>query len=417
MAAKLKNLKVKKVDFVDEGANPDADIKLFKRKEKEKQSAGEGSGKGSGVWKRLLAFIGKAAGMDQDEIDSAMEEIQKGDSMSFNEKFNEAKNRKIADEVWEMCYALQSSLCSILNDEELDSTKSATAMQESLNEFCTVVQECIGQWSDGKESGIVRKSEEVSEADLEIMKSAVERLNESIEKAAAIPAEAEKNNNDPKGVEEMKIDKSKLTDTERAFLDSLEKRYGSGDGAGTAVLPDTVPSTAQTQTQNGADGSADALAKALTALGMPAAASAPEQEEDIYKGLNPVVKAELEALKKFREEAEEKELAAVAKKYAIIGKKEEELVPVLKNLRAAGGSAYNDMIAILDQAVDTVEKSGAFSEIGKSGDGTLGAGAWAEAEAKAVELMKSKAGITKAQAIDEVLQTDPELAARCEKED
>ncbi len=38
MATKLKNLKVKKVDFVDEGANPDAHIKLFKRKEKEGQS-------------------------------------------------------------------------------------------------------------------------------------------------------------------------------------------------------------------------------------------------------------------------------------------------------------------------------------------------------------------------------------------
>ena len=31
MATKLKNLKVKKVDFVDEGANPDAHIELFKR--------------------------------------------------------------------------------------------------------------------------------------------------------------------------------------------------------------------------------------------------------------------------------------------------------------------------------------------------------------------------------------------------
>lgn len=33
MATKLKNLKVRKVDFVDEGANPDADIKMKKRKQ------------------------------------------------------------------------------------------------------------------------------------------------------------------------------------------------------------------------------------------------------------------------------------------------------------------------------------------------------------------------------------------------
>ena len=31
MATKLKNLRISKVDFVDEGANPDAHIKLTKR--------------------------------------------------------------------------------------------------------------------------------------------------------------------------------------------------------------------------------------------------------------------------------------------------------------------------------------------------------------------------------------------------
>lgn len=90
----------------------------------------------------------------------------------------------------------------------------------------------------------------------------------------------------------------------------------------------------------------------------------------------------------------------------------------MKSLKAAGGTAYNDMIAVLDQAVVTVEKSGAFSEIGKSGHGGAADGsAWAEADAKAVELMKSRTGISKAQALDEVLMANPELAARCEKED
>ena len=75
------------------------------------------------------------------------------------------------------------------------------------------------------------------------------------------------------------------------------------------------------------------------------------------------------------------------------------------------------MIAVLDQAVDAVEKSGAFSEIGKSGHGSTDGSAWAEAEVKAVELMKSKTGLSKAQALDEVLMADPVLAAKCEKED
>ena len=184
MATKLKNLRVKKVDFVDEGANPDADIKLFKRKDVEDTSKEDNEEKGTSVLKRLLSFVGKAAGMKQDEIDSAIEEIQKGDSVSFNEKFNEAKNRKIAEEIWDICYALQSSLCSILNDEELDSADASTAMQESLDEFHTAVQDSITKWSSGKTANIVKKDSEVSETDLEMMKSAVERLNKSIEKAA-----------------------------------------------------------------------------------------------------------------------------------------------------------------------------------------------------------------------------------------
>ena len=43
--------------------------------------------------------------------------------------------------------------------------------------------------------------------------------------------------------------------------------------------------------------------------------------------------------------------------------------------------------------------------------------AWAEADAKAVELMKAKTGLSKAQALDEVFLANPALAEKCEKED
>jgi len=423
VAAKLKNLKIRKVDFVDEGANPDANIGIVKRKDVGGEPGKGDDKKGLGnTLKRMFGFIGKAAGIDQSEIDIVVDEIQKGDSVSFNEKINEVNNRKIADEMWDICYALQSSLCSILNDEEMDSSGAAIAMQGSLDEFYAVVQESISKWASGKAASIVRKNEEVSEADLEIMKAAVERLNESIGKAgkdAESEVESEENGSDnhenPKGdEEEMKIDKSKLTDAERAFLESIEKRYGT-DSEADQENGGTVP-TAQAPT-----GQVPAGPTVTKSVAQPAAETVPEQQEEetdsIYKGLHPAVRAELEGLKKFREDAEDRELKEVAKRYAIIGKKEEDLVPVFKNLRAAGGTAYNDMIAVLDQAVDAVEKSGAFSEIGKSGHGSTDGSAWAEAEVKAVELMKSKTGLSKAQALDEVLMADPVLAAKCEKED
>lgn len=51
MATKLKNLKIKKVDFVDEGANPDAHIRMIKRKDEDEQAAEDISKKEGAVGK------------------------------------------------------------------------------------------------------------------------------------------------------------------------------------------------------------------------------------------------------------------------------------------------------------------------------------------------------------------------------
>lgn len=413
MATKLKNLKITKVDFVDDGANPEAHIRLFKSKDGVEPPHDEGAEKKPNIWKRLITAITKAAGSETDtsELESVIDDIQKS-SESFGERIAEVKNRKIADEIWDICYALQSSLCSILNDEDMDGTSAATAMQESLDEFSEFTKEAISQWSSGKATNIVKK-EEVTASDLAMMKSIRNRLDDTIEKAekaqeepgAEDPKKKDQNKkqNDAKGAEEMKIDKSKLTPAELAFLQSIEKRYGEEEGAGAEGVTPPAQNTDPTP--------ATGVGKANTA------AQGTDGGEDIYKGMHPAVRAELENLKKFREATEERELEGVAKKYEIIGKKKEELVPVLKNLKAAGGTAYTDMIAVLDGAVAAVEKSGAFTEIGKSGGaGTTDGAAWLKAETQAAEVMKSK-NVTKAQALDEVFQNDPELAAECEKEE
>lgn len=413
MATKLKNLKITKVDFVDDGANPEAHIRLFKSKDGVEPPHDEGAEKKPNIWKRLITAITKAAGSETDtsELESVIDDIQKS-SESFGERIAEVKNRKIADEIWDICYALQSSLCSILNDEDMDGTSAATAMQESLDEFSEFTKEAISQWSSGKATNIVKK-EEVTASDLTMMKSIRNRLDDTIEKAekaqeepgAEDPKKKDRNKkqNDAKGAEEMKIDKSKLTPAELAFLQSIEKRYGEEEGAGAEGVTPPAQNTDPTP--------ATGVGKSNTP------AQGTDGGEDIYKGMHPAVRAELENLKKFREATEERELEDVAKKYEIIGKKKEELVPVLKSLKAAGGTAYTDMIAVLDGAVAAVEKSGAFTEIGKSGGaGTTDGAAWTKAETQAAEIMKSK-NVTKAQALDEVFRNDPELAAECEKED
>ena len=436
MATKLKNLKVHKVDFVDAGANPDAHIGLFKSKNRDAPAAGaaEGTGceKDSGILKRLVAFIAKAAGMGQEEIDGAVEEIQKGDSVSFSEKINQVNNRKIADEIWDMCYALQSSLCSILYDEDLDSAGAEAAMLESLQEFQTVMQVSVKQWACRKSSNIVSKRRDVSGEELEIMKAAAGRLAGEIMKAEArlageiMKAEArlagesavvdEGKKEEGEQSMGMKIDKSKMTPAERAFYDDIEKRCGVEEGAAPASGAETQ-GTGQGDPAAAGGVTKSAAQPAAGSLQQPVQPEAGTAADDIYKGLHPAVRAELEGLKKFREAAEDRELSEVAKKYAVIGKKEEELVPLLKSLKAAGGTAYNDMLAMLDQTVTMVEKSGIFSEIGKSGHGGSGTGsAEAKIEGIAKGYMEKDPALSYNAAIAKAWENNPDILGEYDSE-
>lgn len=417
MATNLKNLKVRKVDFVDEGANPDAHIRMLKRKGKGGQGEEEGATKGTGgMLKKMFGFIGKAAGMDQEEIDSAMDEIQKGDSVSFGEKIKETKNFKIADEIWDICYALHSSLCSILNDDGMDSAGVESAMQDSLEEFYALAKESIKEWSSKNTAGISKNVGEVSGTDLDIMESIAMRLNESIEKArkeigGASEEGVSGSNDSTKGDGEMYIDKSKLTEGERAFLESIEKRYGTEEGAG----PDNGDGAVQPSVQKQQAG------QAVTKSAQTQAEETPTQQaaepDNIYKGLHPAVAAELAELKKFREQAAEKELTAIAKKYEIIGRKPEELVPMLKSLKAAGGTAYNDMITMLDQTVDAVEKSGVFSEIGKSRNGGGESSAEAEISTIAKKYIEEDPTLNYNQAVTKAWENNPQLLEKYDEQE
>lgn len=190
-------------------------------------------------------------------------------------------------------------------------------------------------------------------------------------------------------IDMSKIDESKLTPEERAQLKEI-LRKASID------TEDTEDDDEKKQPDSGKKSEAD---------------NTPDGNEDIYKGIHPAVKAELESLKKFRCEAEDREFLEIAKRYEIIGKKPEELAKSLKTLKKDGGSAYDEMIAVLDAAVDTVSSLGVFGEIGKRGGASMDDAdkAWDKLEKCAKEIRKNKPELTIAQAIDEAAIQHPEL--------
>ena len=376
---KLKDLEVNEVSLVDAGANQHAHVKLYKRRDG-KAPAGETQPQEqpakSGL-RKLFSAIGKALNVSQEDIDSAMDDIEKADT--FSEKMEEKKLRRIS--------ALESSLCSIIHDDDV--ADRAGMMNQSVDEFTETIKTLITSWANGKSAQIAKAADGIA---VEHMQEAYTRLGEAIAKA------------DPKTI---KVDPAG-DDDDSGDDDQEKKNYGIADGAedgtgaatGAADGAETVGKGIGAQT--GAEG-AGAVQGGADGAG-----------EDIYKGLHPLVAAELKELRKRADEADERELMAVAKRYEIIGKKPEELVPTLKALKAAGGTAYADMIGVLDGAVATVEKSGVFGEIGKRGNGTGSADAWSRIEKHAEDIRKAAPDLSYAESIDRACIQHPELVAEYE---
>ena len=87
MAFKLKNLKVKKVDFVDEGANPDAHIRLFKRKDDTKNDiAGVPATKDFGIARKFISFFSKLLEFDDSDGKITEDDLQEAAKAAKAEK-------------------------------------------------------------------------------------------------------------------------------------------------------------------------------------------------------------------------------------------------------------------------------------------------------------------------------------------
>lgn len=409
MPAKLKDLEVTKVDFVDAGDNKRADVVLFKRQDGLPEPQ-EPEVEAPGLLKRFLTWIAKAAGASAEELDAALEAVEK-DATTFDEKLAQRQRRQAADEIWDYCWMLNDSLCSIFWDDEVPDGDKGPKMETSVDEFVVAVKAAIPKWVEGTPARIAKEQLTIAPERLEFVKRTYERLGNLIAKAEpAAPAEepeippddGEEHPINKEGVfEDMKIDKSKLTPEEVAALEAIEKKAGIPDE--TPVGGDTPPVSAPAQEPT-------PTAKAAPAPA-PVAPVADNGGEDIYKGLHPAVRAELERLRKQADAAEERELQEVAKKYEIIGKKADELVPLLKSLKAAGGDAYAQMITVLDASVAAVEKSGIFTEIGKSGGASVSGAdnAWTQIEKHAEAIQKAAPTMSWAEAVDKACEQHPDL--------
>ena len=389
LAKKLKNLKITSVDFVDEGANQRADINLFKRKEPEGKPQ-------ESMFKRFVNWL-KGEGMDEAQIDA---EIQKA-AESFNEQLMQRNIEQIDNEMWDVTSALRASLLSIATDVELDAGQKTAAMTESVSQFSVAVQEYIPKWCAGQ-AAIAKNAEDTGT--VERMEADYERLGEMIGKLKSAEPVNDVGNEDgsnaKKGeLEEMlKIDKSKMTPEEVTAYEEIVKKYAVDE-------PEENPETDPVPQETTVDKSKEEA---------PAAQEEPVESE-IVKALKAQIEEARKSIDAMKDAALTKEVTEVAKKYVPLGKKVEELVPVLKQMKGAGEELYTNYITALDQQLELQKSSGIFTEFGKSTTGDASGDPEKMWIAKAKELQKTKPDLTIQQAMDEVALNDDELRAQIDQ--
>lgn len=129
---------------------------------------------------------------------------------------------------------------------------------------------------------------------------------------------------------------------------------------------------------------------------------------------SPELTAALAEMQELKKSIEMREFTDIAKKYAPLGKKEDELAKTLYDLSKSSEENYKAFVAVLDESLGLVEKSGIFAEIGKSA-GNAPAGAEAKAVAKAQEIMKADPTMTYNAAIAKAWE-DPAIMAEYDAE-
>ncbi len=309
MASKLKDLSITSVDLVDQGANPDAHIRLFKRKEDGPEQETDPD---TGLFEKFTRWLAK-----------------------------------------------RLSVATAWGHEGTETNEQQAAQREDPQ----------SEHDTGSDTPQIKK--EVTET--------------------------------------MKIDKSKMTPEEQATLAEFEKKYGVADGSGSGTSG-TEPAAPENGVEKGAETT-------------PPSAAQPQEtgndlHPDVAKALadfRELTKRQSAEVAELKKSLEVERLTTAAQKYEVLGKKAPELAAKLYELKKAGGTVYDDYVALLDENLTALTKSGLFGEIGSNRQGS--AGTVQTLGIKAQELQKAAAGgLTTPDAIVKAWEENPELAAQYEAE-
>lgn len=350
---KLRKMNLNSVDFVRQGANPDAHIMIKKSYDGEDDDVEK-----QPFFKTLVAAIKKAISGEDPEMD-----IQKS-----------------ADDMQYFTDCLAESYDSIMGDTTLTKSEKLDMIAKSTNEFTDTMEDYLSSVSS------------------HVGKSTHDAIDYPLSK-----------NNSKGGFETMginleNVDKSLLTSDEAEQLDVLLAK-----ACKTQKADDDLPGEEDVKAS---EKKPPFFGKKPTEGEKPEEVEGKDDSE-VEKAL----KEELKAVQELRKSMEMKEYMDIAKKYESIGKKPEDLAKTLYDMKQAGEEVYKSYVNALDEQASIVEKSGLFVELGKSGSNgpSYVAVGKSEAEGKieaiAAEIRKSDANISYHESIAKAWEQNPELIA------
>lgn len=189
----------------------------------------------------------------------------------------------------------------------------------------------------------------------------------------------------------MYIDKSKFTADELAQYEALIAK-GMVDDAEVETEPETYPE-----------------------VSTPTVEKSVEEVEKSFE-IPDFITAAIAKSNEFMERIEKKEMAEVAKKYALLDVDMDKLTDQLYELKKSAPAAYQTCISMLDSQVNLIEKSGLYDEIGKSGRGESRATGSTGLDAKVSEIMKSAPDMGYYAAYEKAVMENPDLADEYDNE-
>lgn len=368
---KLKNLKLTSVDFCQQGANPDAYIRLAKSKDVPQQQDTRPA------FERAMDLLKTAFHVSPEPSG----EIQK-DAQTFSDIKNHQDAREM---LWQCINAFDDSIRSILNDGEMEDSAKHELMLQSLSQFTEAMTANIDGLYTAAPDGVSKEKgdENMDEKEFDLSGMAADEQNTF--KALLAKSKPKKPAAGDDGVPPK--------DSAPAGSEKKDEFEKSTPPAATET-----PSAAPTDTK-----------KSATGVGESPLPPAVQAAIDRMNGLSDQLE------KSLKQQAENSDLQ-VAKKYEALGDST-EIAKALGEARAAGDTAYNAYVAALDKALEVTKKTDAmlFGEVGKSASGSAST-AVGKVEGIAKSLQEKDPALTPQQAMAKAFEQHPELEAEYEKE-